>query len=155
MHPRNFKPLLGGLITALGLALACVSGSGRGQTPAEPAGGPVVFVEAVPDPVLSVARDDPADAVARPVVDEDARASAKRQFEAAVERYDAHDYAGALAHFKQAYALEPSPELLWNIGRCQTLVGDIAAACASYAQLIANGGTAHDLAANAFKDLGC
>jgi tetratricopeptide (TPR) repeat protein len=34
------------------------------------------------------------------------------------ERYNAKDYAGAIALFEQAYAIEPIPALLYNIARC-------------------------------------
>jgi tetratricopeptide (TPR) repeat protein len=51
--------------------------------------------------------------------------------------FDRHRYREALAEFKRAYELAPVTDLLFNIARCQDLMGDAAAAIESYERYLA------------------
>ena len=62
----------------------------------------------------------------------EAAPSALELSEQARSRYDAGDYARALALFEQAHAREPDPNLLYNIARCHEKLGDTAAALGKY-----------------------
>jgi hypothetical protein len=59
-----------------------------------------------------------------------ARASALT--DEAMALYKAHDYRHALEKFLQAHALDPDPNLLFNMGRCYELLGDVDAAIDKY-----------------------
>lgn len=65
---------------------------------------------------------------------------AQAEFERGVALFEHHDLAGALAAFEQAYALQPHPELLYNIGVVQLELGDSAAATRSLARYLVEGG---------------
>jgi tetratricopeptide (TPR) repeat protein len=43
--------------------------------------------------------------------------AARQEFELGREAYDHGSFANVLAHFERAYALQPRPELLYNVGR--------------------------------------
>jgi hypothetical protein len=51
--------------------------------------------------------------------------------------YKARDYRRAVEKFLQAYALEPDPNLLFNVARCYEALGDNAAAMEKYRMFIA------------------
>lgn len=76
------------------------------------------------DRQLATAQEKPAGA------DTDARA--RRAFEAGRDAYDHGSFTAALAHFEQAYALRPSPELLYNVGRAADSDGQPGRAIAAY-----------------------
>lgn len=58
--------------------------------------------------------------------------------EQARSRYDAGEYARALALFDQAYARDPDPNLLFNIARCHEKLGDTALALDKYEAFLAS-----------------
>jgi tetratricopeptide (TPR) repeat protein len=62
----------------------------------------------------------------------DDRAHAKRLYEQGLAHYNAAEYADAIAAWKQAYQIEPSPILLFNIGQAYRLSGDCAQARTYY-----------------------
>lgn len=74
---------------------------------------------------LAAAQEQPAAA--------EADARARRAFEAGRDAYDHGSFTAALAHFEQAYALRPSPELLYNVGRAADSDGQPGRAIAAYA----------------------
>ena len=51
-------------------------------------------------------------------------------------RWEAEDWAGALALYTKAYALRPEPQLLWRLGQSSERSGDIPQAIAHYEALI-------------------
>lgn len=65
-----------------------------------------------------------ADASHRDAVDE--------RIEAGRSKFDAGDYIGAVAEFEAAYALEPDPNFLYNIGRTYEEAGQLSAAADYY-----------------------
>jgi len=77
---------------------------------------------------LATAQEKPAAA------DTDARA--RRAFEAGRDAYDHGSFTAALAHFEQAYALRPSPELLYNVGRAADSDGQPSRAIAAYSSYL-------------------
>lgn len=62
----------------------------------------------------------------------DDRAHAKKLYEQGLAHYNAAEYADAIAAWKQAYQIEPSPILLFNIGQAYRLSGDCAQARTYY-----------------------
>jgi tetratricopeptide (TPR) repeat protein len=50
--------------------------------------------------------------------------------------YHARDFRKAIARFEQAYALEPDPNLLFNIARCRQALGENAAAIEGYERFL-------------------
>jgi tetratricopeptide (TPR) repeat protein len=65
-----------------------------------------------------------APAAARDTAALSAREAAKARFERARSRQDAGDYREAIVEYQAAYAIEPLPELLFNIGQCYRLLDD-------------------------------
>jgi hypothetical protein len=64
---------------------------------------------------------------------------AAAHFERALERYDTADYPLALAEFRRAYALQPSYQLLFNIGQVQYQLGQYARARVALQRYLAQG----------------
>ncbi|WP_434427218.1 tetratricopeptide repeat protein [Nannocystis pusilla] len=58
--------------------------------------------------------------------------------EQARAKYREKDYAGAVALFERAYALQPDPAILFNIGRIQEQANNVDAAIAYYQKFIAD-----------------
>lgn len=84
---------------------------------------------------LTVAAQKPATAQEKPAAaDTDARA--RRAFEAGRDAYDHGSFTAALAHFEEAYALRPSPELLYNVGRAADSDGQPSRAIAAYSSYL-------------------
>lgn len=65
------------------------------------------------------------------------REQAKAHYDLGRAEYQAGRYARALEEFQRSYRSAPIPELIFNIGRCQEELGDIAAAASSYRQYLA------------------
>lgn len=59
---------------------------------------------------------------------------------AAVERFEAKDYDGAVALFEQAYAADPNPNFLFNIGRVYEEKGDLKNAVVYYQKFVGQSG---------------
>ena len=59
---------------------------------------------------------------------------------AAVERFEAKDYDGAAALFEQAYAADPNPNYLFNIGRVYEEKGDLKNAVVYYQRFVGEPG---------------
>lgn len=118
---------------ALSLVLACATQPASEPASAEPA-EPVVFVEAVPGPTQPTG-PQPSPTTGPSELD---RERAKSLFTEGMKRYEAGDIAGAVEHFEQAYQLVPLPALRFNIARSRAQLGDIAGACADYAELLAD-----------------
>lgn len=59
---------------------------------------------------------------------------------AAVERFEANDYDGAVALFEQAYAVDSNPNFLFNIGRVYEEKGDLENAVVYYQRFLAQPG---------------
>jgi len=59
---------------------------------------------------------------------------------AAVERFEAKDYDGAVALFEQAYAADPNPNYLFNIGRVYEEKGDLENAVVYYQRFVGEPG---------------
>ena len=57
--------------------------------------------------------------------------------------YKTHDYNRAVERFLQAYALDPDPNLLFNIARCYAALGDSNAAIEKYEAYLKAPGTEH------------
>jgi tetratricopeptide (TPR) repeat protein len=55
--------------------------------------------------------------------------------------YRSHDYQHAAEKFLSAFALEPDPNLLFNIARCYAALGDAAAAAENYQAFLKSSGT--------------
>ena len=70
---------------------------------------------------------------AAPAVDPGARAaSVQKLSEEGATLYQARDYRRANEKFQQAYAIDPDPNLLYNIGKCFEALGERAAAVEKY-----------------------
>jgi len=63
---------------------------------------------------------------------EEARDRARDAFTQGQDLYRTGDYAGALAAFQNAEAIQPSPATQYNIGRCHERLGQLADAVAAY-----------------------
>lgn len=136
------------------MALFVVIVSACQTVPANPPGAPPsssaegtpseaapVFIEASdlaapeqPDP------DMPSDAPPEPeptvkASSADAQLAAKQAYAMAVERFEAHDYAGALRHFELAHAHYPHPAMQYNIAHCHEELGHRAEACTAYGKV--------------------
>lgn len=59
---------------------------------------------------------------------------------AAVERFEAKDYDGAVELFEQAYAVDPQPNYLFNIGRVYEEKGDLEKAVEFYQRFVGQSG---------------
>ena len=59
---------------------------------------------------------------------------------AAVERFEAKDYDAAVALFEQAYAADPQPNYLFNIGRVYEEKGDLENAIVYYQRFVKQSG---------------
>lgn len=59
---------------------------------------------------------------------------------AAVERFEAKDYDGAVELFEQAYAIDPQPNYLFNIGRVYEEKGDLENAVVFYQRFVSQPG---------------
>lgn len=59
---------------------------------------------------------------------------------AAVERFEAKDYDGAVELFEQAYAIDPQPNYLFNIGRVYEEKGDLENAVTFYQRFVSQPG---------------
>jgi tetratricopeptide (TPR) repeat protein len=57
---------------------------------------------------------------------------AKKHYELGAKLYEASSYGEALAEFEKAYKLKPLPALLFNIARCQEVMGQLDRAITSY-----------------------
>jgi tetratricopeptide (TPR) repeat protein len=55
----------------------------------------------------------------------DAKADAKAAYQQGAAHFKARRYAQALSSFEQAFKLDPSPVLLYNIARCAEEMGDV------------------------------
>lgn len=59
---------------------------------------------------------------------------------AAVERFEAKDYDGAVSLFEEAYAADPNPNYLFNIGRVYEEKGDLKKAIEHYQKFVGQSG---------------
>jgi tetratricopeptide (TPR) repeat protein len=75
---------------------------------------------------------------------EEARDRARDAFAQGQELYRAGDFAGALAAFQTAEALQPRPAVEYNIGRCHERLGQLSEAVAAYERYLAGAPTAPD-----------
>ena len=75
---------------------------------------------------------------------EDARDRARDAFTQGQELYRSGDYAGALAAFQGAQALQPSPATEYNIGRCHERLGQLSEAVAAYESYLSQAPDAPD-----------
>jgi hypothetical protein len=65
---------------------------------------------------------------------------ARALFKTAVEKFDAGDYEGAVALFREAYGLNPSWKLLYNIGQCEAALKRHGEALEAFEQYLSQGG---------------
>lgn len=65
---------------------------------------------------------------------------AKRHFEVAKGYFDAQEYEKARQEFEKAYALKSEPELLFNIGQCYRLLGNLKETIKTFNQYLTRGG---------------
>jgi tetratricopeptide (TPR) repeat protein len=65
------------------------------------------------------------------------RPEAQERYARGLERFGAHDYAGAIADFEAGYALEPRREFLFAEGQAKRLAGDCKGAVALYQRFLA------------------
>lgn len=86
-------------------------------------------------PVWAATRTAAVDALAAPDEGDPEALSA-----AAVERFEARDYDAAAALFEQAYAADPQPNYLFNIGRVYEEKGDLANAVVYYQRFVGQSG---------------
>ncbi|HEX5661369.1 MAG TPA: tetratricopeptide repeat protein [Polyangiales bacterium] len=71
-------------------------------------------------------------------------AAAREEFEAGRVAYDHGSFTDALAHFERAYALQPKPELLYNVGRAADSDGQPTRATEAYEAYLASEPDAHN-----------
>jgi hypothetical protein len=69
-----------------------------------------------------------------------AEKQARASFKAAVEKFDAGDYEAADALFREAYGLNPSWKLLYNIGQCEAALKRHGEALEAFEQYLSQGG---------------
>jgi tetratricopeptide (TPR) repeat protein len=62
--------------------------------------------------------------------------AARQEFEAGRDAYDRGSFTSALAHFERAHALQPRPELLYNVGRAADSDGQASRAIEAYASYL-------------------
>lgn len=99
---------------------------------------PAVFIEAPSEPVLDPPPPEPeleSAATDEETVDPELELAAKLAYAAAIERFEAQDFAGALANFEAAHALLPLPALKYNIAHCLEELGRVSEACAAYREV--------------------
>ena len=65
------------------------------------------------------------------------RPEAQARYARGLERFGAHDYAGAIADFEAGYAFEPRREFLFAEGQAKRLAGDCKGAVALYQRFLA------------------
>ena len=65
------------------------------------------------------------------------RPEAQALYARGLERFGAHDYAGAIADFEAGYAIEPRREFLFANGQAKRLAGDCKSAVALYQRFLA------------------
>ncbi len=65
------------------------------------------------------------------------RPEAQARYARGLERFGAHDYAGAIADFEAGYAIEPRREFLFAEGQAKRLAGDCKGAVALYQRFLA------------------
>jgi len=65
------------------------------------------------------------------------RPEAQARYSRGLERFGAHDYAGAIADFEAGYAIEPRREFLFAEGQAKRLAGDCKGAVALYQRFLA------------------
>ena len=65
--------------------------------------------------------------------------SSEEHYERGKERYAAKDYAGAIAEFQAARAIEAQPRYVFNLAQAQRMAGQCADAIASYGEFLATG----------------
>jgi hypothetical protein len=65
---------------------------------------------------------------------------ARASFNAAVEKFDAGDFEGAVGLFREAYTLNPSWKLLYNIGQCEAARKRYGEALDVFEQYLSEGG---------------
>ncbi|MFO0632711.1 MAG: tetratricopeptide repeat protein [Nannocystaceae bacterium] len=75
-------------------------------------------------------------ALAQPAAEGEAAASPDALSSEAVELFKQKDFDGAIAKFEQAYALDPQPNYLFNIGRVYEEKGDLANAVKHYQKFV-------------------
>jgi hypothetical protein len=80
-------------------------------------------------------------AVAQPAAD-GAKARASALTREGTRAYQVGDYAAALARFQEAYAVFPSPRLLFNLGQCFGRVGRYVDATESFERFLTSAGNA-------------
>jgi tetratricopeptide (TPR) repeat protein len=66
----------------------------------------------------------------------DGPADAKARYDKGVAAYTAHDYEAAVTWFKDAYALDPRPEILFAWAQAERLSGDCTSAIALYRKFL-------------------
>jgi tetratricopeptide (TPR) repeat protein len=66
----------------------------------------------------------------------DGPADAKARYDNGVAAYSAHDYEAAVTWFKDAYALDPRPEILFAWAQAERLSGDCTSAIALYRKFL-------------------
>jgi tetratricopeptide (TPR) repeat protein len=82
---------------------------------------------------------------------DDERTVARAHFEAGRKYQDGHVYDRAIIEYQAAYAIEPMPELLYNIGQCYRLAGEPRSAVLyyqRYLQLVSDGGATEEARAH-------
>ncbi len=86
---------------------------------------------------------------------EEARDRARDAFTQGQELYRTGDFAGALAAFQKAEAIQPSPATQYNIGRCHERLGQLPDAVAAYERYLseAPGAPDHDALAGHVAEL--
>jgi hypothetical protein len=94
---------------------------------------------------LAVARPGPANAQekadkASAKAEKQAAKQARASFKAAVDKFDAGDYEAADALFREAYGLNPSWKLLYNIGQCEAALKRHGEALEAFEQYLSQGG---------------
>lgn len=87
--------------------------------------------------MLVTAEAASAEGVATPVAPEDAEAVARAEAASAKREFDRGNYASAIASYREAYRLVPSPGLLYNLGQAYRLAGQCAEAADAYRRYLA------------------
>jgi tetratricopeptide (TPR) repeat protein len=72
------------------------------------------------------------------------RSVARRHLELGQSLYKTSNYPAALEEFRRAYALEPHPDLLFNVARCLEVMGRLDEAAAAYREYLARKPDASD-----------
>jgi hypothetical protein len=82
--------------------------------------------------VLVMAQGASAERVAPPVAPDDAEAIARAEATSAKREFDRGNHAAAVAHYREAYRLVPTPGLLYNLGQAYRLAGQCSEAADAY-----------------------